>query len=82
MLGGKRQLPDRVLAGENALLRPLQTMVKTVAHQMIGRIDDALDQAFVQLGFLANRDQLHLLAELAPNQQDRPGGACRTPFPG
>ena len=55
----------------SALGRQLDAVVAAVAHQVGQRVGDLLDQALVELGGLALRHQLDLLAELG-----RPGRAA------
>ena len=66
----------RRLAGGDAAGGILQAMVDGVADQMDQRIVEPLDHRLVEFGFLADRDQFDLLAEIARQVVDQPPEAA------
>src|SRR5690606_15622677 len=63
VLGRQDDVAFGVLACRPPRLGRFDAVIHAVAHQMGERIDDALDQAFVQLGGCAPRGQAYLLAQ-------------------
>ena len=53
VLSGKQQPSRGLLAIDQALLRHLNTVVQTVAHQVRKRVHNPLDQALVEFGLFA-----------------------------
>ena len=76
VLSGEQQLPRGLLALGQALLRRLNAVVQTVAHQMHERVHNPLDQALVEFGLFAEGVQPDLLTEFGTDITDHPRKAA------
>ena len=61
----QRQRAALGLACSQSIFRHLDAVIHAIAHQMRQRVGNLLYQALVQLGGLAQRDEVNLLAHLA-----------------